>query len=66
LRTGGSYDIGKLTADRFCERKIYLTSFGVGIPLLQLWEQSKDIPANVMEAYKRLVGNGFDKQLIKA
>jgi len=26
----------------------------------------QDIPANVMEAYKRLVGNGFDKQLIKA
>jgi len=26
----------------------------------------QDIPENVMEAYKRLVDNGFDRQLIKA
>ena len=26
----------------------------------------QDIPENVMEAYKRLVGNGFDRQLIRA
>jgi hypothetical protein len=25
----------------------------------------QDIPENVMKAYKRLVENGFDKQLIK-
>ena len=27
-------------ANRNGERNVYLTSFGVGIPLLQLWEQS--------------------------
>lgn len=26
----------------------------------------QDIPENVMEAYNRLVGNGFDRQLIKS
>lgn len=36
----GLYDIGKLAANRTCERRFYLTSFGVGILLLQLWEQS--------------------------